>query len=163
MLTEQSFKRRGSPTTTQSCALDRVGDKPAGESTAVTQKETVLLSGWAADAANRNVPEVIAVELVGEKDRYYASATRVKREGIVKALKSPGLLYSGFDLLASFKDIDPGEYTVHIYQVAASGEAFLCNTRKKITVEEPAAEAGAGAQAPSGQADNAGQAPVRAP
>jgi hypothetical protein len=139
VLEEQAFKAQ-KPTSIASaveatpCALDRVGDAPAEAVTTITREKPVLLMGWAAHGATGTSPPVVVVELSGKK-RFFAAATRVKRPGIAAELKTPGLLNSGYDLLASFSAVPPGEYAVRILQVSLAGDAFLCDTEKKIKVQ----------------------------
>jgi hypothetical protein len=139
VLEEQAFKAQKPTTLTGAvestpCALDRVGDAPAEELTAITRGKPVLLMGWAAHGATGTSPPVIVIELSGKK-KFYAAATRVKRPGIAAELKTPGLLNSGYDMLGSFSAVDPGEYKVRVLQVSAGGDAFVCDTKKKLKVQ----------------------------
>jgi hypothetical protein len=139
-LEEQAFSARKPSSltavreSTSSCALDRIGEAAAEAVTTVTRAKPVALMGWAAHGATGTSPPVVVVELAGKK-RFFAPATRVKRPGIAADLKVPGFLNSGYDLLASFRAVDPGEYTVRILQVSLGGDAFACDTKKKIKVQ----------------------------
>lgn len=124
------------PSTTASCALDKVGDVVATDVTPVKRDGTTPLVGWAGDADTSTVPPVILVELVSATKKFYAPADRItKRPDVAEALKMPALVNAGYDLLTSFKDVDPGEYAVNVLQVNVAGTAITCSTRRKVKVE----------------------------
>jgi hypothetical protein len=140
VLVEESFRKEKpssmcSPATASPCSLDHVGATPAGEVTKVNRKDVARITGWAADGATGTVPPVVVIELAGTK-KYYVTATHVsRRPDVAAATKMPALVNSGYDALAAFKTVDPGEYAVNILQVSASGEASKCETKKKLQVE----------------------------
>jgi hypothetical protein len=138
---EQSFHPEAltnlcAPVTSNACALDRVLDAPATEMTTVKRDETAMLTGWAADDVTSSVPPVLLIELAGPKN-YYATATpgRTNRPDVAAALKSPDVLRSGYDVLTSFHEVDPGDYALGILQVTASGRSLTCDTRRKLRIE----------------------------
>jgi hypothetical protein len=136
-----------------SCALDRVASAEAQPVTAVKRDQETMLIGWSADAEGGTVPPVVLVQLSPPEDAkaedkkapaskaktekvFSAAATRItKRVDVADALKNPAFVDSGYDLLASFKNVPAGEYTVNVVQVTAAGKALLCDTRRKLKVE----------------------------
>jgi hypothetical protein len=123
------------PATSESCSLDAVGAAAAAEVTPVSREGTVTLVGWAADGAAGKVPPVVGLELIGEKKKFYAVASRItKRPDVAEAMKVPAFVDSGYDALTSFKDVEPGEYEVHVLQVNAAGNTLTCNTKRKVKV-----------------------------
>ena len=117
------------------CNLDAIGGAPATDLNTVKREGETLFVGWAADDVT--VPPVILVELIGPKKTFWAPATRkTKRPDVAASSKSPALLHSGYDLLASLNDVDPGEYAVQVAQITSTGKALLCNTRRKVKIEK---------------------------
>ena len=124
-----------SPEKTGSCSLDTIEfAEPVG---VVPLKRFVpaRFVGWAADGATGTVPPIVFLELDGPS-RYHAAAARITpRADVARILKAPALVHSGYDLLALFDAVEPGEYAVHVLQVSASGHASICDTRRRISVE----------------------------
>jgi hypothetical protein len=139
-LLEEEFRPRkptsfGSPAPLSPCSLDQVEGVKAGSITSVDRKTAKRLIGWAADGAAGTVPPVVVIELSG-KQSYYVKAVRLtKRPDVVVVNKNPALINSGYDTQALFRAVEPGEYAVHVLQVSAAGDAFICDTRKKLKVE----------------------------
>jgi hypothetical protein len=143
VLAEEAFKAAVpsslcSPQKPGGCQLDGVRGIGANDTDAsiVRRDEVVSLMGWGADAAAGTVPPVIVIEIAGPTKKFYASATRsMKRPDVAVALNAPGLANAGFEMLASFRNVDPGDYLVNIFQVNAAGEALACETHRKLRVE----------------------------
>lgn len=123
------------PKQTQSCSLDTIEfAEPVG---VVPLKRFVpaRFVGWAADGATGTVPPIVIIELDGAH-QYYAAATRLTpRADVARISRAPALVRSGYDLLALFQAVEPGEYAVHVLQVSTAGEALICDTRRRISVE----------------------------
>jgi hypothetical protein len=118
-----------------SCSLDLVDDKVTSDATNVARTNPVFLSGWAADTSTATVPPVVVVELVGAKS-FYAGAARVtERPDVAAATNQVPLLHSGYDVLVTFRMVDPGQYAVRIAQVSDAGEVLICDTRRALSVE----------------------------
>lgn len=118
------------------CAFDGVAGGVAQDITTVKREGTAPFFGWAADATTTAIPPVVIVELVGTGKKFYAAATRAtKRPDVAQALSQPALIDSGYDVLASFHDVDPGEYSVQIVQITAAGTGLTCDSRRKLKVE----------------------------
>jgi hypothetical protein len=117
------------------CNLDAIGSAPATDLNTVKRDRETLFVGWAADDVM--VPPVVFVQLIGPKKTFWAPATRrTKRPDVAAASKAPALVNSGYDLLASLEDVDPGEYSVQVAQITSTGKALLCNTRRKVKIEK---------------------------
>jgi hypothetical protein len=123
------------PVESSPCSLDHVGSTNAGDLSTVNRKDVVRLTGWAADGSKGTVPPVVVIELAGTKRFYVTAVHASQRPDVAIATKMPALVNSGYDVLAAFRTVDPGEYAVNILQVSASGEASTCATKKKIKVE----------------------------
>ena len=109
---------------------------PASDVTKIDRTEPVKLVGWAAEPSTGTVPPVVIVELSSKGKHFYAPATRItKRADVAAAVKVPAFVDSGYDLLASFKTVTPGEYTVNVLQVDAAGKVHGCDTRRKFKIE----------------------------
>jgi hypothetical protein len=140
VLVEEAFKAEPpsgvcSISASTPCMFDGVVGGVAQDVTTVKREGTTALFGWAADGTTTSIPSVVIVELVGAAKKFYAAATRAKRPDVAIALKQPALIGSGYDLLASFRDVDPGEYGVQIVQITATGGGLTCDTRRKLKVE----------------------------
>src|SRR6185503_3623115 len=108
----------GSPAQLTTCALDHVAEGPAKTVSTVERTYTVRLIGWAADTSTGTVPPVVVIELAG-KQTYYVKAVRLtKRPDVAAALKMPALVNSGYDAMASFRVVEPGEYAFNVLQVS---------------------------------------------
>jgi hypothetical protein len=139
------------------CALDVVGKNQAQDMTVIKRGQETVLIGWAADTDTGTVPPVVIMQLAppspskpedkkapaskvieykkGEKV-YFAGATRItKRTDVAEVQKTPAFIDSGYDLLASFKKVPAGEYTVGIAQVTANGQALVCDTTRRLKIE----------------------------
>jgi hypothetical protein len=142
-LTVEAFKAQPpsvlcAPTKSEACYLDNVGGVVAADdkSSKVTHDGTSVIIGWAADVETKSVPPVLLLELIGAKKEFYGAVThRMERPDVASVLGSPTLAQAGFRMLASFADVDPGEYLVQVVQVTASGNSLSCTTRRKIAVE----------------------------
>jgi hypothetical protein len=124
-----------SPAPLSPCSLDTVEGVNTGPITSVDRRTAKRLIGWAADGVTGTVPPVVVIELSG-KQSYYLKAVRLtKRPDVVVVTKVPALINSGYDAQALFRAVEPGEYAVRVLQVSAAGDAFSCDTRKKLKVE----------------------------
>jgi hypothetical protein len=140
VLLEEAFRARkptsfGSPAPLSPCSLDQVAGAIAGPITSVDRKTAQRLTGWAADGPTGTVPPVVIVELSGRQSYYLKAVRLTKRPDVVAVHKNLALMNSGYDALAMFRAVEPGEYAVHVLQVTAEGDAFTCDTSKKLQVE----------------------------
>lgn len=122
----------------EACYLDNVAGVVASDDKAskATRDGTSLIVGWAADVETKTVPPVVLLELVGAKKKFYGAVThRMERPDVASVLGSPTLAQAGFKMLASFADVDPGQYLVQVVQVTASGNTLSCTTRRKLEIE----------------------------
>jgi hypothetical protein len=123
------------PVKMNSCAVDLVNDvRPADGTASAGREQPVHINGWAGDGAALKVPPVVVVQLVGAK-RYYIPAFRYSRPDVAEASKAPEFVHAGYQVMAWFKDVEPGVYAVQILQVNAAGEAITCDPKTKIKVE----------------------------
>jgi hypothetical protein len=122
----------------KSCYLDNVAGVVAtnDKSATVTHDGTATILGWAVDDVSKTIPPVVVLELVGAKKKFYGAVThRSERPDVANVLGSPSLVLAGFKMLASFGDVEPGEYLVQVVQVTAEGNSLSCSTERKIKVE----------------------------
>jgi hypothetical protein len=124
-----------SPEKTTTCNLDAIDDMPTTELTRVTRGEPSTLVGWAANGADRTVPPVVIMELAGDTDFYTPATRATPRPDVAAAQKVPAFLYSGYDVVASFRDVAPGTYSVKILQIGRSGKSLVCTPQRRIMVE----------------------------
>jgi hypothetical protein len=141
VVSEQPFKAEPpssvcAPAHSEPCSLDAIAGATATDLTTVKRESPTMLVGWAVDWATSTVPPVVIIELAGAKKKFYAPAVRAtKRPDVATATKSPAYVRSGWDVLGVLKDVDPGEYAVHVIQVNTMGMALSCDTRRKLKVE----------------------------
>lgn len=141
VLVEEAFRTErpssfASPTKSNSCALDTVEGAPCADVATVRASENVRLVGWAADGSTETVPPIVVLELTRGKKSLYARARRItKRPDVAAASKVQAFSDSGYDVLANFQGVEPGEYSVTVLQVTDAGNALACDTRKKLKIE----------------------------
>jgi hypothetical protein len=125
-----------SPSALDGCALDTVNDKIATANTRIPKAPTLRLAGWAGDKTTGSVPPLVIVELVAGTKHFYATATRAgKRPDVAKVFGVEAFVDAGFELLASLAAVPPGTYTVKVNQIAASGAAFVCDTKHQLEIK----------------------------
>jgi len=141
VVSEQPFKAEPpsgvcAPANSTPCSLDAVAGAPATDVTTVKRESPTMLVGWAVDWATSTVPPVVIIELAGTKKKFYAPAVRAtKRPDVAADTKNPAYVRSGWDVLGALKDVDPGEYAVHVVQINTMGNVLSCDTRRKLNVE----------------------------
>jgi hypothetical protein len=121
-----------SPTKSSTCNLDMIGYMPAADVNPVERDVPVQMIGWASD--DGSAPPIVLLELAGAVQYYSAAIRGTQRPDVAAALKAPALLHSGYDLFVSFRDVDPGRYSVNVVQVTSSGRSLICDTHRKILV-----------------------------
>lgn len=124
-----------SPSKSDGCALDQVGGASAAEATEVLRKGEVPLIGWAADTDSKTVPPVVVIKLDGAKKYYAAAVHATPRPDVAQSFGAPGLAGAGWDLLATFSNVAPGTYGLHVLAVQPTGDTVLCDSKKKLTVK----------------------------
>jgi len=118
----------------EGCALDRVGDATATDTTEVSRTGEVHLIGWAADVANKVAP-VVVIELAGAK-KYFAPAVHATpRPDVAAFFNIASLRGAGWDVLAQFVNVAPGTYDVRVFEVSVAGDALVCDPKRKLSVK----------------------------
>jgi hypothetical protein len=117
------------------CALDSFAGGAAVGSVVVDRQHAVRFSGWATNVAGTAVPAIIVVRLASATSFDLPVLERTRREDVARALKAPAAELSGYDLLASFTNVDPGSYSVSVLSVEETGNAFTCATKLQVEVE----------------------------
>ena len=115
--------------------MDKVGKQSAEASTDIGRSGELHLIGWAADVASKMVPPVVIIELNGAK-RWFAPAVRATpRPDVAAAFAIPGLVASGWDLLADLSPVPVGNYDVRVLEVSSAGFPLVCDPKRRLNVK----------------------------
>lgn len=120
-------------TATDTCSLDLIAGKPAGESNPIADKTRSQWEGWAANVAAGTNPQAVFIELDGPGKAYLSAGTGGKRPDVATHFSKPALLNAGWSVQADLSALAAGTYKVRLIQVS-NGSALVCETKRSIVL-----------------------------
>jgi hypothetical protein len=119
------------------CSIDKINAQPAaGRVVNVEAGRDIRLTGWISDSA-KQVPTKFTIVLSGPATYGVDGVAGISRPDVARALGSPALAKSGFNVSATLGSVAVGKYAVHIIE-DANGKPARCTTNANVQVVSPA-------------------------
>lgn len=119
--------------TNAQCSLDSINGQPAANASPAAAGSTITFSGWAGNGEGHPAANFVLL-LKGVQQSYSVPLSfNFARPDVAKALKSPAMVQSGFNVDAKLSAVIRGKYA--IYFADAANASSDCDSQRIVVVQ----------------------------